>query len=139
MRLLLSTKNEFIRTLNLNAVLSAAKQTLSSAPIFSYFGLNKPTCLCTDANCQELGFVLQQKNGDAWTLPILNTHRLDEIENPCLQRLWNRIMAYNFTAQWIKDTLSNAPDALSKNPVSDPQPQELMAEYSLQNNPGLSA
>ena len=151
---------------------SAAKQALSSAPILSYFDLNKPTRLCTDASRQGLRFVLQQKNGDAWTLvqagsrflsdaesryaiielellavsraitkcklflaglphftdvtdhhpliPILNTHRLDEIENPRLQRLRSRIMAYNFTAQWNKGTLNNAPDALSRNPVSDP-------------------
>jgi len=71
-------------------------------------------------------------------IPILNTHRLDEIENPRLQRLRSRIMACNFTDQWIKGTLNNAPDALSRNPVSDLQPQQLMAEYDLQNSPELS-
>ena len=35
-------------------------------------------------------------------IPILNSHRLDEIENPCLQRLRTRIIGYNFTAQWLK-------------------------------------
>ena len=35
-------------------------------------------------------------------VPILNSHRLDEIENPCLQRLRTRLMAYNFTAEWLK-------------------------------------
>ena len=34
-------------------------------------------------------------------IPI-NNHRLDEIENPCLQRLKTKLMAYNFTAEWIK-------------------------------------
>ena len=47
-------------------------------------------------------------------------------------------MAYNFTAQWIKGILNNAPDALSRNPVSDPLPHELMAEYDPQNNPESS-
>ena len=55
-------------------------------------------------------------------IPILNTHRLDEIENPWLQCLKTRIMSYNFTAEWVKGTLNNAPDALSRNPVSDSQP-----------------
>ena len=71
-------------------------------------------------------------------IPILNSHRLDEIENPRLQRLRNRIMAYNFTAQWVKGILNNAPDALSRNPVSDPLPHELMAEYDPQNHPESS-
>lgn len=55
LRLLLSTKNELIWTPNLNAVFSAAKQALLSAPIHSYFDLNKPTHLCIDASCQGHG------------------------------------------------------------------------------------
>ena len=39
-----------------------------------------------------------------------------------------KIMGYNFTAEWIKGDLNNAPDALSRNPVSDLQSQELLAE-----------
>ena len=35
-------------------------------------------------------------------IPILNSHRLNEIENPRLQRLRTRLMAYNLTAQWLK-------------------------------------
>ena len=57
-------------------------------------------------------------------VPILNKHHLDEIENPRLQRLKTRLMGYNFTAKWIKGALSSAPDALSRNPVSDPLPSE---------------
>ena len=71
-------------------------------------------------------------------LPILNSHQLDEIENPCLQCLKNRIMAYNFTAQWVKGIMNNAPDALSRNPVSDLLPHELMVEYDPQNHPESS-
>ena len=35
-------------------------------------------------------------------VPILNTHRLDEIENPRLQRIRTKIMTYNFTTEWVK-------------------------------------
>jgi len=36
-------------------------------------------------------------------VPILNSHRLDEIENPRLQRLKTKIMAYNFTTAPSKE------------------------------------
>ena len=44
-------------------------------------------------------------------------------------------MAYNFTVKWLKDNKNDAADALSRNPVSDPQPDELFAEV---NNPDVS-
>ena len=184
LRPLLSTKNEFTWSPDLEQVFSRA---LTSAPTVSFFDLDKPTHLCTDASRQCLGFVQQQKKGDNWTLtqagsrflsdtesryavielellavswaiakcklflaglphftvltdhhpliPILNNHWLDEIENPRLQRLKSRIMAYNFTAQWVKGALNNAPDALSRNPTSDPQPHELMEECTPHTNP----
>jgi len=43
-------------------------------------------------------------------------------------------MACNFTAKWFKGSLNNTPDALSKNPVSDPQPHEMLTEQDLDNN-----
>ena len=49
-------------------------------------------------------------------LPIFNSYRLDEIDNPRLQRLRTRLMAYNFTAEWCKGSKNNAPDALSPKP-----------------------
>ena len=62
-------------------------------------------------------------------VPILNNYyRLDEIENPRLQRLKSKIMAYNFSTTWVKGALDHAPDALSRNPVSDPQDSEMLAE-----------
>ena len=64
-------------------------------------------------------------------IPILNNHRLDEIENPRLQRLKTKVMAYNFTAEWVKGTLNNAPDALSRNPVSDPLQHKMLAEHDV--------
>ena len=39
-------------------------------------------------------------------------------------------MGYNFTVQWIKGNNNNAPDALSRNPVSDPQKEDMLAEYA---------
>jgi len=37
-------------------------------------------------------------------------------------------MAYNFTTEWVKGALNHAPDALSQNPVSDPQTQDMLIE-----------
>lgn len=39
-----------------------------------------------------------------------------------------RIMGYTFTATWLKGDLNSAPDALSRNPTADPQPEEALAE-----------
>ena len=50
-------------------------------------------------------------------VPILNSHRLDEIENPRLQRLRTRIMGYSLTAKHIKGIENDAPDALSRSPT----------------------
>ena len=61
-------------------------------------------------------------------LSILNNRRLDEIENPRLQRLRTKLMAYHFTAHWQKGSLHSAPDALSRNPVNDPVPPDQLAE-----------
>ena len=66
-------------------------------------------------------------------IPILNSHRLDEIENPRLQRLKTKIMGNSFTTEWVKGALNNAPDALSRNPSADPSPDELLAERDIDN------
>ena len=44
-------------------------------------------------------------------------------------------MGYNFTVKWVKGILNNAPDALSRNAVSDPQPSGILAESDMDNNP----
>ena len=62
-------------------------------------------------------------------LPILNNRRLDEIENPRLQRLRTKLMGYNFTAFWQKGVLHAAPDALSRHPIFDPVSADEIAEY----------
>ena len=59
---------------------------------------------------------------------ILNSHRLDEIENPRLQRLRTRIMEYNFTTQWLKGTDNQAADALSRHPHMQPADGDDLAE-----------
>ena len=180
LRSLLSTKNEFLWSNNHDQAFKTAKQLLTSAPTLSFYDSTRPTHLCTDASRQGLWFVVQQQQGDKWTLiqagsrflsdaesryaiielellavtwailksniflaglphftiltdhhplvPILSNHHLDEIENPRLQRLKMKIMGYTFTAEWIKGTFNSIPDALSRNPVSDPHPQELYAE-----------
>ena len=190
LRPLLQPKNEFVWSDEFDRAFHAVKASLVSAPTLSYFDPTKPTRLCTDASRQGLGFVLQQKTGDTWSLiqagsrflsdaesryaiielellavswaiikcnlflaglphftlltdnhpliPILNSHRLDEIENPRLQRFKTKIMGYNFTATWLKGTLNYAPDALSRNPTSDPQPNELLAERDLNNAEALT-
>ena len=68
-------------------------------------------------------------------ISILNNYRLDKIENPRLQRLKTKVMALNFTAEWIKGTLNNAPDALSQNPVTNPKPHDLLAEQDPSGKP----
>ena len=72
-------------------------------------------------------------------VPILNNHRLDEIENPRLQRLKTKTMGYNFTTKWLIGTLNHAPDALSRNPTSDPQPHEMLAENDVDNSMAISS
>ena len=190
LRPLLSTKNEFLWSAALSDAFESVKQALTSPPTLSFFDPARSTRLCTDASRQGLGFVLQQRSGEAWVLvqagsrflsdaesryaiielemlavswavskcrlflaglphfqvvtdhhpliPILNTHRLDEVENPRLQRLKTRVMGYNFTAQWIKGALNCAPDALSRHPVSDPLPLDLHAERDLGNEPEVT-
>jgi len=71
-------------------------------------------------------------------IPILNTRCLDEIENPRLQRLKPQLNAYHFTVQWTKGSSHSAPDALSHNPVSDPQIGDTLSEYDVQQNPEVS-
>ena len=72
-------------------------------------------------------------------IPILNNHRLDEINNPRLQRLKTKLMAFNLTAKWCKGDTNRAPDALSCYPVWKQHQSDSLAEYDADNLPGLSA
>ena len=71
-------------------------------------------------------------------VPILNHHRLDEIENPHLQRLRIKLMAYNFTTEWVKGTKNGTPVALSRNPVTDPSLEDTLAELDILSQPDLT-
>ena len=188
---LLSTKNDFFWTPHHDDAFMKAKGSLTTAPTLSFFDLNKPTRLCTDASRQGLGIILQQRSKDGtWTLvqagsrflsdaesryatielemlavcwatlkckiflsglqhfsvitdhnsllPILNSYRLDVVENSRLQRLKTRLMAYNFTAEWCKGSKNNAPDALSRSPESDPLSTEILAEVDAFSNQEMS-
>ena len=68
-------------------------------------------------------------------IPIINNRHLDEIENPRLQRLKTKLMAYNFTAEWIKGKKNDAPDALSYNLLLDP---DTLAEINTNGCPGMT-
>ena len=68
---------------------------------------------------------------------ILNNHRL-EVVNPRLQRLKTRVMAYNFTAEWVKGALNSASDALSRFPVSSPSSQEVLTECEVDHGEAVS-
>jgi len=46
-------------------------------------------------------------------------------------------MAYNFTAKWIKGSANDAPDSLSRNPVSDPRSDDTLAEFDAHNEPAF--
>ena len=72
-------------------------------------------------------------------IAIINHHRLDEIENPRLQHLHAKIMAFTFRANWQKGSINYAPDALSHNPVNMPSPEELLAKGDEENHQEPSA
>ena len=59
-----------------------AKGSLTTAPTLSFFDLNKPTRLCTNASRQGLGFILQQRSKDStWTLVQAGSHFLSAAES----------------------------------------------------------
>ena len=47
-------------------------------------------------------------------------------------------MSYNFTAEWCKGSKNDAPDALSRSPVSDPLPSDVLAELDTFSQPEMS-
>lgn len=40
-------------------------------------------------------------------------------------------MPYSLTAEWVKGTSNSALDALSRYPVKDPQPKDMLDEHNL--------
>ena len=72
-------------------------------------------------------------------ISILNSHRLDEIEKPRLQRLRTRLMGYKFTAQWLKGANNEAADALSRHPYQQPADGDDLAEHEIDTHHSQAA
>ena len=80
LRPLLSTKNEFLWSTPQDEALSHIKKSLTAPPQPSFFDINKPTRLCTDASRQGLGFILQQKTAEKWALIQAGSRFLSDAE-----------------------------------------------------------
>ncbi|XP_059097865.1 uncharacterized protein K02A2.6-like [Tigriopus californicus] len=57
---------------------------------------------------------------------ICNSHRLDEIETPRLQRIQTKMLGYNFTVKWMAGRQNEAADALSRHPVGQPEARDVV-------------
>ena len=55
---------------------------------------------------------------------ILDRYTLDAVDNPKLQRLKERLTPYVFNTVWQKGKDHAIPDALSRAPVNDPEPDD---------------
>ena len=71
-------------------------------------------------------------------VPIINNYHLDEIEKPQLQQLKTRLMSYNFTTKWLKDSKNEAPDALSHNPDQIQSPLTHLPELDVNDQAEMS-
>ena len=61
LRPLMSTKNDFLWTPEMNEAFTVARQSMASAPTLSFCNPLKPTRIYTDASRQRLGFVFTSK------------------------------------------------------------------------------
>ena len=61
-------------------------------------------------------------------VPILNSYSLDQVENPRLLRLRLKVQSFWFHVSWRKGTKNVFADALSRNPVDIPTPEEEFVE-----------
>jgi len=58
------------------------KESLTNAPVLSFFNINNPTRLCTDASHQGLGFILRQPdNSGTWRLIQVGSRFLTDAES----------------------------------------------------------
>ena len=83
LRPLLNTKNELLWSPSHDEAFSRVKASLTASPVSSFFCVGNATRLSTDASRQGLGFILQQKTGDKWTL-ILVSHLMLSLDMPSL-------------------------------------------------------
>ena len=82
LRPLLCTKNDFQWSDTHDQAFCTVKASLTVAPMLSFFDMNKPTGLCTDASRQGLGFVLQQHDtSGTWTLVHTGSQFLTDAES----------------------------------------------------------
>ena len=81
LRSLLSIKNDFMWEANHDVAFSKVKESLTLSPILSFFDINKPTRLCVDASRLGLGFILQQKQGESWSLVQAGSRFLSDTES----------------------------------------------------------
>ena len=65
-------------------------------------------------------------------VPILNSKGINEIDNPRLQRLKEKLSQYNFTASWRKGKEHSVPDALSRYPSEYPTHDDEEAENDME-------
>ena len=65
-------------------------------------------------------------------VPILNSKGINDIENPRLQRMKEKLSQYNFTASWKKGKEHAIPDALSRSPVDQPTEEDEEAELEIE-------
>ena len=66
-------------------------------------------------------------------VPILDNQKLNELENPRLQRLKEKTARFNFTTRWVKGKDHQIPDALSRAPTNNPQSTDEEAERELEH------
>jgi hypothetical protein len=64
-------------------------------------------------------------------IPILNSKGLDEIDNPRILRLREKIIAFSFETEWTNGKNHLIPDALSRAPVQDPDHNDQHLEADL--------
>ena len=56
------------------------------------------------------------------------------VENPRVQRLKEKLTTYNFIVDWQKGENHSIPDALSRSPVNDPTPDDVIDEQEIQSS-----
>ncbi|CAB0018705.1 unnamed protein product [Nesidiocoris tenuis] len=61
-------------------------------------------------------------------LSIINKQTLDEVENPRLQRLKEKLLGFNCKMEWKQGKTHIIPDCLSRTPVTTPKDDDLLAE-----------
>ena len=82
LRPLLSTKNDFTWAADHDHAFTTMKQSLTVAPILSFFDATRPSRLCTDASRHGLGFILQQRTPEGiWTLIQAGSRFLTDTES----------------------------------------------------------